>query len=188
MRSSFPEAGLAAAIVLVLVGCGHDGGVAPARAPSRVKFVTKLTPIEFSFPTGWYENPGKNPYDLQCFSPSEEVKAGVFAYRKAEFDPDQTPLSVMQDQVADLKSKRQKFFEMEPIQTRDFSDKSITSVTYTGEKDSVTYCYRFSLIEFKADSNRFAVVLQVSIPEAWNAGKVTLDEIVQSARLLPENQ
>src|SRR5436190_13553248 len=148
------------AFVLLLVGCGGQNGVAPVRAQNRVVFVTKLTPIEFSFPAGWYENPAKNPFDLQCFSPSEEVKAGVFAYRKAEF-PDQTTLSAMEDQITDFSSKRQKFLEMEPIQTREYPDMKVTSATYTGEKDSVTYCYRFSLLEFKSDAGRFAVVLQV---------------------------
>jgi len=172
----------ASAIVMTLLGCTGRNGESSA----RVSFVTEYAPIEFSFPNGWYVNPEDNPYDLQCFSQFQRMNTGVFAYKTLDIASDSTPIDIFWEQVNDLKSKRRNFEELEAIQKREREDKTVTSITYVGDKDSSRNCYRFSLIEFRSDDTRFAVVLQVAIPGEWEKSKPVLEEITQSARPLSD--
>lgn len=176
----------ASAIVFVFLGCGGGKVGGNAGVLKRVPMVTKLTPIEFTFPAGWYANPKVNPYDLQCMSPSEEANTGVFAFRMVDLEENATPQSIFQEQIEDLRSKRRNFVELEKVQKQEYADKSVTTVTYRGEKDSSENYYRFALLEFKGDTSRFAIALQVAVPSAWSTNKPVLEQIVQSARLLPE--
>ncbi|MGH9908979.1 MAG: hypothetical protein ACRD8U_25755, partial [Pyrinomonadaceae bacterium] len=79
------------------------------------------------------------------------------------------------------------FEELEALQTLNYDDKTVTSITYLGENSS-RYCYRFSLIEFKADNSSFAVVLQVAFPDEWEKSKPILGEIIRTARPLPDHR
>jgi hypothetical protein len=190
---NFTKAALAAtsAIVLFLIGCTGGSGVgpvpvsSPSRSQASVVFVTNLTPIEFSFPAGWYSNSGEHPFDLQCYSPGAEVNTAVFVFKKTDLEPDATPLSTFWDQVNDIKSKRSNFKELSPIQKREDEAKTITSIEYSGDKNSARNCYRFSLIEFKSDDTRFAVAMQSAVPEDWERSKPVFQEIIQSARAVP---
>lgn len=173
----------AAASVAATVGCCPDG---PSRSAKRVSFVTDYAPIAFSFPAGWYENPDDHPYDLQCFSADETMNTGVFAYKRIDIAADAAPIDIFWEQVNDIKSKRRNVEEWEAIQTRKYDDKTVTSVTYVGDKGASRFCYRFSLIEFQPDDSRFAVALQVAIPGDWKRSKPVLQRITRSARPLPD--
>lgn len=172
----------ATAMVVAFLGCTGRN----ERIPARVSFATKYAPIEFSFPAGWYANSADNPYDLQCFSQSKRMNTGVFAYKTLDIAAGSTPIDIFWQQINDLKSKRKNFEELEALQKREHADKTITSITYIGDKDSSRNCYRFALIEFAADDSRFAVVLQVGIPGEWEKSKPALEEITQSAKPLPD--
>jgi hypothetical protein len=74
---------------------------------------------------------------------------------------------------------------LEAIQTHEHGDTTITSIAYTGEKDSSRNCYRFSLIEFKTDASKYAVLIQVALPGEWDQTKPVLDEIAKFAKPLP---
>lgn len=183
MCSSIRAVALAVAvIVMALLGCTGR----TERIPARVSFVTKYAPIEFSFPAGWYLNSAENPYDLQCFSQSKRMNTGVFAFKKVDIAAGSTPIDIFWQQINDLKSKRKNFEELEALEKREHDGNTITSITYSGDKDSSRNCYRFSLIEFAADDSRFAVVLQVAIPGDWEKSKPVLEEITQSARPAPD--
>lgn len=172
-----------------LLGCTKpedrpsEGGKPDA---ARLRFVTKSAPIEFSFPAGWYVNPKNNPFDLQCYDPSNRMNTGVFAFKKVELASDSTPTDIFWQQVNDIRSKRKNFQEKEALQKQEDDDKTVTSVTYLGDKDATRNCYRFSLIEFKRDSSRFAVILQIALVGDWEKTKPILEEICQSARPLSD--
>lgn len=184
----------ASAIVMALLGCdgrnqnsstrnsadGKEGG------SNRVSFITKRAPIEFLFPAGWHVNPEDNPFDLQCLSRFEEMNTGVFVFKKVDLALDSTPTDIFWTQVNDMKSKRRNFEELEALQKHEYEDKTVTSITYLGDKDSSRNCYTFSLIEFRADNSRFAVVLQVSLPGDWKTSKPVLESITRSARPVPD--
>jgi hypothetical protein len=169
------------AMLIVLLGCARMD-----RKSSRVSFVTKHAPTEFSFPAGWYANQDEHPYDLQCFSSSKNMNTGVFAFKRIDIAADSNPIDTFWKQVSDLKSKRSGFDEMEALETVQYDDKTVTSITYLGQKDSSRYCYRLSLIEFKTDNSKFAVVVQVALPSEWEKSKPVLVEITRSARPLPD--
>lgn len=116
------------------------------------------------------------------------MNTGVFVFKSIDLAADSEPIDTFWKQVNDVKSKRDRFEELEALQTLNYDDKTVTSITYLGEKDSSRYCYRFSLIEFKADNSKFAVVLQVALPGEWEKSKPILQEIVRSARLLPDDR
>lgn len=172
----------ASAMVIVLLSCARMD-----ESP-RVSFITKYTPIEFSFPVGWHANQDDHPYDLQCSSSSKNMNTGVFAFKRIDIAADSNPIDTFWKQVNDLKSKRRNFEELEALQTLNYDDKTVTSITYLGEKDSSRYCYRFSLIEFKKDNSKFAVVVQVALPGEWEKSKPVLVEITRSARPLPDRR
>lgn len=154
------------------------------KGSSFVSFNTEYAPIEFQFPSGWYENKEDNPYDLQCFSRFQEMNTGVFVFKKIDIASDSTPLDIFWTQVDDIKTKRNNFEVFESIQSYEYDDKTLTTATYIGDKASKRFCYKFTLIEFKADDSKFAVVLQVAIPGQWEKSKPILEKIMQSARSL----
>jgi hypothetical protein len=147
-NSNFLVAITVSAIFIVLLSCARID-----RGSARVSFVTKYASIEFSFPPGWQENRDDHPYDLQCSSSSKNMNTGVFVFKRIDLATDSKPIDTFWKQVNDLKSKRGSFEELEALQTLNYDDKTVTSITYLGEKDSSQYCYRFSLIEFKADDS-----------------------------------
>jgi hypothetical protein len=163
-----------------LAGCG------PKPQPALpLVLITKTAPIEFTFPAGWQVNADENPYDLQCLAPLERMNTGVFAFRKIDLAAEATPAAILQEQIDDLASKRKNFQEVEARRTQELADKTITSVTYAGEKDLARNYYSFSLIEFKADQSKFAIAIQVAVPGEWAESKPVLEAIVRSARPLP---
>jgi hypothetical protein len=176
----------AVAITILVIAAAFLGcNVKTEGSSKRVSFVTKSAPIEFSFPAGWSQNQKQNPYDLQCIAPSQSMNTGVFAYQKVDLAADSKPIDHLWSHVNDIKSKRKNFKELEAIQTYQHGDTSITSISFTGQKDSSRNCYRFSLVEFKADPSKFAVLIQVALPGEWNQSKPVLDEITKSAKPLP---
>jgi hypothetical protein len=171
-------------IAMTFLGCAGRN----EESSASVSFVTKYAPIEFSFPSGWHVNTEENPFDLQCFSKFQTMNTGVFAFKKIDIGADSTPLEIFWEQIDDLKAKRSNFKELEPILKREHDEKTVTSITYTADKDSSAYCYRFSLIEFRTDDSKFAVVLQVTTPEEWKRNKSMLAAITESAKSLPDGE
>lgn len=175
---------VALAVGVCLLGCRGQNDISAA----PVSFVSKYAPIKFTFPAGWYENPEEHPFDLQCFSRSQRMSTGVYAFKKVDLAVDSSPIDILWLQIDDLKSKRKHFEEFEAIQKHEDGDKTVTSVTYLGDKGSSRNCYRFSLIEFKEDESQFAVVLQVAIPGDWDQSEPILKEITKSAQSLDDDK
>jgi len=172
------------AVIIALLGC-TDQNNQNGTISRPVAFVTDHAPIEFTFPAGWREDAKQHPYDLQCIAPSQRLNTGIFAYTRDEFPSGKTPTEVFHEQIEDIGSRREDFVELEPTKTSKRAGKTITSIAYSGKRDSSQNHYRFSLIEFDADENTFAVVLQVSVPREWEQAKPILQKIAQSARLVP---
>jgi hypothetical protein len=170
-----------------------SGGCTPAAKPPApaakppVRFVSKLVPIEFTFPAGWYRNSEQNPFDLHCFSPRENMLTGIYAYKKSRL-VNPSPHAILEEQIDEVRSKRQNFVEREAIQTLQLTDKSITTVTFVGEKGSARNWYRFALIEFKPDADGFAVALQIATDGSFEEAKPIFAAITESARLVSEDK
>lgn len=148
-------------------------------------FSTSNGPVEFQFPAGWFQNPEKHPYDLQCFSKDESLTTGVFLFNEGDLEESTGPQQVLQRQIDDLRSKRQNFTILEDLQTVPLGDKKLTTVVYSGEKDSKKYNYKFTVIEFNDAPRLIPVLVQVARPSEWASGKPILEEIARSARIRP---
>jgi acid stress-induced BolA-like protein IbaG/YrbA len=169
----------AMSVVVLAAGCiGHNHAES-----ARVSFVTKIVPIEFTFPAGWNENSKVHPYDLQCMSADQRLNTGVFVFPISDLAAGTKPLEIFWEQVDDLKGKRKNLEEIEGVQTRHHKGKTITSLCFSGEKDLSRNYYAVTLIEFEEDKEVFAVAIQVALPSEWNEGKSTLQEIIESARV-----
>lgn len=155
-----------------------------SRADGPVTFATAYGAMEFTFPPGWYKNPDKHPFDLQCFAPDEQLNTGIFVYLKPDLAAGDTPHDVLDFQIDDLHSKRENFTELVAEKRVAAPGKTLTSIAYTGERGGVRYVYRFTLIEFDDDPGQFAVALQIALPERWPASAPILDAITRSARSL----
>ena len=80
--------------------------------------------------------------------------------------------------MADLASKRERFELHVPQASEPLTDKTITTVTYSGETGMSRFLYTFSLIEFTADSDTIVVTLQVSFPSTWEHDRGVLAGIL----------
>ena len=183
MRTSITKVVFAAlALTACLPGCGGSKNASTA----RVTYVTKYAAVEFTFPPGWYEDKDEHDYDLRTISPSESMNTGVFAYMRVDIAADATPTDIFWKQINDMKSKTAHFEEFKAIQKIEGVDKTITSIVYKGDEGLGRYCYRFSLIEFKEDASKFAVAIQVATPGRWVESEPVLNEIMNSAKALPD--
>jgi hypothetical protein len=144
----------------------------------RVRFADGL--LELQFPSGWYENESEHPYDLQYFSKNQSMVSGIFLYKLEDLAADSTPQRMLAWHIDDLKSKRKNFTVKEPEQTESLGEKTITTVVYSGDKDSSRYYYKFTLVEFPENPEQFLVVLQVALPSQWSESKPILEEITRS--------
>ena len=159
----------------------------PVSTIEQTVFAVPNSPVELRFPSGWHKNPEKHPYDLQCFSKDDSLNTGVFLYTKADVDELGGAGSILQAQIADLQSKRENFTVLEEMEKIKLPDKTLNTVVYSGEKDSLKNHYRFSLIEFAGNPDYVLVVTQVARPSHWTRDKLILDEITRSARVSPNN-
>jgi hypothetical protein len=167
-------------ILLVIAGCAYKPG------GGAKYFSTANGPVEFEFPVGWFQNPAKHPYDLQCFSKDESLNTGVFLFKRADLAESADPRKILESQIADLRSKRENFTIVEDMRTLPLGDKTLTTVVYSGEKDSMKYNYKFTLIEFTGNPDFLPVLIQVARPSQWASDKAILEEIVRSARIKAE--
>ena len=149
-------------------------------------FATADGTVELGFPAGWHKARGDNPYDLQCFSADEGMTTGVFQFAKTDLAEGAMSHKLLEQQVNDLRSKRENFKILEDEQVVRLEDKTLTTVVYSGEKDSSRYYYRFTLVEFTEKPEILLVVLQVSIPSSWVKDKPIHEEITKSARIRSE--
>ena len=81
------------------------------------------------------------------------------------------------------RAERENFTVLKPEQTETPDDKRLTTVVYSGGRDSGKFCYRFTSIRFDDKPGMAIVVLQVALPSLWPDQESVLDGITKSARL-----
>ena len=180
-------------LTICLCACGPESEENPLPvqdSPERVLevpqgqyFVTANGPVEFFVPAGWFQNPGKHPYDLQVLSEDQQMNTGVFLFKMQDLAETTTPQDLLRIQIEDLESKRENFKVVEERKVEQLDDKTLTSVVYSGEKNDLSYIYRFVLIEFEDHPDLVPVVLQVAIPSNWPLDKFIQEAITASARV-----
>jgi hypothetical protein len=151
---------------------------------TKVKYVTKISPIEFTFPSGWKVNNEEHLFDLQCISRFDDMTTGVFVFTNEDLAEGSKPHDILSSQIKDLESKRTNFVVLEEKTIHEDDTRSVTTVTYSGDKGSLKSIYCFSLIQFADDPSVFAVVLQTAVPSVYRERKGLLAEVVRSARLI----
>ncbi len=170
---------LVAVAMLALMACTQDSS--EESAPQY--FATANGPVEFEFPSGWYKNEERHPFDLQCFSEYERMNTGVFLFAAEDLAEDLSPREVLQRQIDDMSSKRENFRILEEEQVIQREGQTLTTVVFSGEKDSSRSFYKFTLIEFTESPELIPVLLQVSTPSYWNEHKPVLEGIAASGRV-----
>lgn len=175
-----------ASIVLIAFAAATSIGCLNAPLVPPVNYVSKAPPIQFTFPSDWSPNTKKHPFDLQCFSRNQDLNTGVFTFRDSDLPEDTTTLDVLRMQIDDIKSKRQNFKELEGVKTREINGKRISTTAFSADASGTMNYYRFTLIEFTDDPTRFAILLQISIPESWEKSGPIFAAIAESATPLPE--
>lgn len=172
-------------LLLTFMGCQ----LSPNTKKNAPAFISSKTmDIEFQFPEGWYVNPKKNPYDLQCFSAQKDLNTGIFFNKRINLAKDITAESLLELQVDDLRGKRSNFELVEALTETKFADKRILSVVYAGDKGASRFYYKLSCIEFSAAPNDLAIVIQISFPSDWSMNKGIFRKICESARYKTEKQ
>jgi hypothetical protein len=144
-------------------------------------FRTMGVPIEFSFPPDWHRIENGHPYDLQCVAANNRMVTNVFVYDRRELATTSTASSVLSRQIDDLKSRRSNFTMLNDLENYRHEERNFTTVTYTGDTNAESDCYRITLVEFDALQNYFAIVLQTGLPEEWLETEPILDQIARSA-------
>lgn len=170
--------------ILTTAGCA----LGPSKDAGSQYFATADGSVEFQFPAGWHKAKDDNPYDLQCFSGDERMTTGVFQFAKRDLAEGAPTHKLLEKQVDDLRSKREDFKTLEEEQVVRLEKKTLTTLVYSGEKDSSSYYYRFTLIEFTENPEVLLIVLQVAIPSLWTKDKPILEEITKSARIKLEER
>lgn len=170
---------IVALLVFSTAGCGREA----TSGSDQQRFAVANGLVEFTFPAGWYENEEQHPFDLQCFSKDQRMNTGVFLYAKEDQAQDISPRDLLEQHIQDLRSKRKNFKMLEEERVVQLPGKTLTTVVYSGEKDSSKSYYRFTLIEFAENSAPIPIVLQVSVPSTWNENRPDLEAITASAHI-----
>ncbi len=178
---------LAAMLMAVLLGCNFEQAQQAEEKEESQFFTTTNGLVEFEFPGGWHKNRKKHPFDLQCFSRNQRMTTGVFVYPPKDLTEDSSPEKMFKFHIDDMREKRKNFSILEQEQTKTLDGKRLTTVVYSGEKDSGKYYYRFTLIQFNEEPRQANVVLQVALPSLWPDQEPVLAAITESARLRATN-
>ena len=149
-------------------------------------FVSDYGSVEFAFPPQWTKRTEENPFDLQCFSPQQDMNCGVFVYLKEDLAEDTTPDSALRRHVDDIQSKRTDFRELEPARSISFENRVITIIPCSGKKDNEEYSYVFARVDFKDNPGVFAILLHVALPELSSKAKENILRIARSAKPITE--
>jgi hypothetical protein len=168
----------AIAVVLALTGC-TSAAVSP---PEPKRLATPDGLVELQFPSDWFRYEEQHPFDLQCFSKDERMMTAVFEFKREDLAATTTPREILDRQIEDMRSKRQKFVVVEREAAERNGERALTTIVHAGEKDGLRNHYRFTLVEFPANPAVFAVVLQTSFPSEWARTRPVLEAITRSAR------
>lgn len=141
--------------------------------------------VSVTFPDGWKETKEETPYDLECFSRSEDSGTGIFIYEAADVGEGEGPEAILEMQIDYIESQTKNFTLVEELKDEEVEGKRIRTVVYSGENTLRLY-YIFSLVEFE-ESDKFVFVLQTSLPSSYNREKSTLAWIVSTCTLNQEN-
>lgn len=149
-------------------------------------FVSNYGSVEFAFPPKWTKRTEENPFDLQCFSPQQDMNCGVFVYLEDDLSEATTPEQVLKRHVDDIQSKRTDFRELEPARSVTFENRTITIIPCSGKKDNEEYSYVFARVDFKDNPGVFAILLHVALPELSSRAKENILRIARSAKPVAE--
>lgn len=132
---------------------------------------------------GWevYEDPA--PYDLRL--KSSKGYTGVFVYNYTDFEEGTEAGEVLDYQIEDLMSRRDEVSVYQEQKSRTLEDRIITQITYAGKKDLAENIYHFSLVDFESEE-KFAVVIQSTLPENFESILEELNAMVESVKLTGE--
>lgn len=147
-------------------------------------FVSDYGSLEFAFPPRWTKRTEENPFDLQCFSPQQDMNCGVFVYFKEDLEEGMTPESALKLHVDDIRGKRTDFKELSEAQSVTFENKRITLIPCTGRKDGEEYSYVFARVDFENDPTVFAILLHVALPELGSKSKENVLRIARSTKVI----
>lgn len=168
----------------MLVGCGDKGNnEAGDKVDDRTTITSLNGKMQIKVPKGWEDVEDKSEYDIRILNDDIGYN-GMFVYTKEDVNEGTTPLNVLELQVEDLMSKREKVEKVEDIKTTEVDGKKISTALYSAEKDGSKNMYYFNLIEFTNNKDIFAVSIQTFLPEDLKKGRIEVDKIIQSAELL----
>lgn len=138
--------------------------------------------LQMDVPEGWEVYGDPMPFDLRMTN--SKCYTGVFVYNYLNFEEDVTAEDILNYHISDVESERNNFYLLhEEIKTLD--NKTITHITYSGEKDWTKNIYYFSMVEFEGEE-RFAIILQTSLPGDFKDTQEEMDAMVESVELIKE--
>jgi hypothetical protein len=168
---------IVAVAILTIAGCT----LGPSKDSGSQYFAIADGSAEFQFPAGWHKAKDDNPYDLQCFSGDERMTTGVFQFAKRDLAEGAPSHKLLEKQVDDLRSKRENFKILEEEQVVRL-EKNTDNPGLLWEKDSSSYYYRFTLVEF-TENLKCSWLCSGRNPSLWTKDKPILEEITKSARI-----
>lgn len=191
MKKTMRKAIWAGIILCLAAGCSPAKRPGQAKAPAQEEMETAAAETAVStdkslimtIPEGWeaYEDP--DPYDLRL--KSSKGYTGVFVYDDGDFDEGTEAGEVLDYQIQDLMSRREEVAVYRDLETETLEGRVITRITYTGTKDLTENIYHFSLVDFESE-DKFAVIIQSSLPEEFEENLEELNTMVESAKLTGE--
>lgn len=193
MKKTMRKAIWAGIILCLTAGCSPAERPGQAKAPAQQEEETETAAAEtavstdgsltMTIPEGWeaYEDP--DPYDLRL--KSSKGYTGVFVYGDGDFDEGTEAGEVLDYQIQDLMSLREEVAVYRDLETETLEGRVITRITYTGKKDLTENIYHFSLVDFESE-DKFAVIIQSSLPEEFEGNLEELNTMVESVKLTAE--
>ena len=191
---------LVCTLICFLSGCGPMGGKVfedgmdligeekekpEADAQSEQEIAVSIDgSLQMDVPEGWeaFENP--KPYDI--YMTNSRAYTGVLVYDYSDLAENVEATDIFQYQISDLMSRRENVSVYQEEETNASDNRSITHSVYIGEKDLTKSIYYFSMVEFEGEE-KFAVIIQTSLPDEFEKNLEDLDFMVESVRLTEEN-
>lgn len=173
-------------VACLMVGCGSVGEMSLGSGKNAAEQESAISVdgrLQMDMPEGWevYEDPA--PFDLRMTN--SRSYTGVFVYSYSDLAEDVVAADIFDYQISDLMSRRENVSVYQEQETKNADDKTITQITYAGEKDLTKNAYHFSLVEFERGES-FAIIIQSILFSDFEGNQEELDYMVESVKLTAE--
>lgn len=148
----------------------------------QVVYKTSGGEFAFAFPEDWEEEVPEDHLGLQCSSFDRLLWAAAIIKQDEEGEEASARLDYFKNYIGIFGKDAENFEMTDPLATKTEEGKKLTVMGYRGIMNGEQQCFRFTLIEFEPEYDKYIVMVQWGLEEEWEAHQQEVEAIAATAQ------